>query len=306
MRTEWRQLDEITARPWLMDRIGQRAYDVIWHPLLALKFGVLSDTISAAWVWHRLHRVARSKGRMGYLHGGTAILLDTLTQSLTQQGVALWTGRPVTRLHASNGHVHSLELADGDVYECDHVISTVPVSVLSYLLPDGWDEYASELQRIQYVGVVCVIFKLASNVTHNFWLNINDSTISSNGIIEYTNLNPMERKDGHIVYVPYYMPTDHPLYLASDDEVVQRSWEALPQIAPGLNQRDVIAHRVFRSPYAQAVCATNFLRLIPSCEAPIRGLHLLDSVFLYPEDRTQSGLILKARECAARILKQTR
>jgi hypothetical protein len=53
---------------------------------------------------------------------------------------------------------------------------------------------------------------------------------------------------------------------------------------------------VFRAPYAQAICPTHFLRLLPSQRAPIEGLHLLDSAFLYPEDRSQSGLILKALE----------
>jgi len=305
MRTEWRQLDEIAARPWLIDRIGQRAYEVIWQPLLALKFGVLQDTISAAWVWHRLHRVARSKGRMGYLKGGTGFLLDTLARYLGERGVELHTGTSAVRVCATAGTVRGIELDGGCVFDCDHIISTLPLPVLAGLLPPDRDEFAGALRRIHYVGVVCAVFKLARNVTRDFWLNINDSAIQSNGIIEYTNLNPMEEKDGHIVYVPYYVPTDHPLYLASDEDVMRRSWDALPRIAPGLNKCDIIAYRVFRSPYAQAVCPTHFLPLIPDSEEPLRGLHLIDSVFLYPEDRTQSGLILKARACAARILKST-
>lgn len=305
MRTEWRQLDELAARPWLIDRIGQQAYETIWQPLLALKFGERLDAISAAWVWHRLHRVARSKGRMGYLEGGTGLLLDTLERRLRERGVALHPNTPVVRICDTGGAVRGLELADGSVFECNHVISTVPLPVLADLLPEGWRGYAAALRRIHYVGVVCVVFKLARNVTRNFWLNINDRAIQSNGIIEYTNLNPMGKTDRHIVYVPYYVPTDHPLYLAGDGEVVRRSWEALPRIAPGLRANDITACRVFRSPYAQAVCPTHFLPLIPDAEAPLRGLHLLDSVFLYPEDRTQSGLILKARACASRILGET-
>ena len=30
-RTEWTQLDEIVAKPWLIDRLGKRAYEVIWE-----------------------------------------------------------------------------------------------------------------------------------------------------------------------------------------------------------------------------------------------------------------------------------
>lgn len=297
-REEWRQLDELVARPWLIDRIGLRAYEVIWHPLLALKFGDLCDTISAAWVWHRLHRVARSKGRMGYLDGGSGLLLDTLVERIRKQGGVIHTERPVSRILTQDGRVRGLAFASGDVFECDRVISTVPLSVVARLLPTEYDGYIRQLQRIQYIGVVCAVFKLARPVTRNFWLNVNDSQIPCNGIIEYTNLNPLDGKHGHIVYVPYYVATDASLYQKSDEAVVEQSWAALRRIAPALRDGDLVAHRVFRSPYGQAICPTGFLKILPESRSPIEGLRLVDSVFLYPEDRTQSGLALRARECA--------
>jgi protoporphyrinogen oxidase len=298
LRTEWRQLDELVARPWLIDRIGRRAYEVIWRPLLALKFGELHTSISAAWVWHRLHRVARSKGRMGYLEGGTGLLLDTLMDRIQRQGGVIHTRRPVTQLVVDQGRVRGLSLADNAIYECDRVISTVPLTLAADLLPPGHEEYVRRLRRIRYIGVVCVVFNLGRPVTRNFWLNINDAHTPCNGIIEYTNLNPIGKAVGHVAYVPYYVPTDHPLYQADDHAIVGQSWAALRRIAPALREADLLSSRVFRSPYAQAVCPTGFLKMLPESRSPIAGFHLLDSAFLYPEDRTQSGLILCARECA--------
>ncbi len=301
MRKEWVQLDELTAKPWLIDRLGKRAYDVIWDPLLALKFGGYYDAISAAWVWHRLHRVAQSKGRMGYLEGGTGLLLDTLTERLQQIGVRIHPGRPVARIIEEQGRIAGLALADGTSWPCDRVVSTVPPPVLAGLLPEGWEGYAEALRRIQYIGVVCLVLKLKRPVSHNFWLNVNDARAPFNGIIEYTNLNPLEGKHGHIVYVPFYVATDHPYYRMDDDALVAKSWEALKRIAPALQDSDLLGRHVARAPYAQAICTTNFLKLMPAHRAPLTGLHLLDSTFLYPEDRTQSGHILKAVACAEDI-----
>jgi protoporphyrinogen oxidase len=197
--------------------------------------------------------------------------------------------------------ITGLELGTKDAYSCGAVVSTVPLDVLAGLLPQGWDGYAARLRRIRYIGVVCVSFKLARRVSNNFWLNVNDHRIPFNGIIEYTNLNPMQGRAGHIVYVPYYVPTDHPLYRMDDQELVQKSWEALKLLQPTLRDSDHLAHHLARAPYAQAVCPTGFLDLLPGPEAPIEGLHLLDSTFLYPEDRTQSGHVTKAWACAARM-----
>ena len=98
--------------------------------------------------------------------------------------------------------------------------------------------------------------------------------------------------------------TGHPLFARSDEELFRESWEALKVIAPQLRDGDVMAHRVFRAPYAQAICPTGFLNMLPQQPGPVAGLHLLDSVFLYPEDRTQSGLILRAN-AAARAIEET-
>ena len=297
-REEWRQLDELAAKPWLIDRLGERAYDVIWRPLLSLKFGAQHDRISAAWVWHRLHRVARSKGRHGFLHGGADLLLDALAGRIREHGGAIHTSRPVAGVLVDEGRVRGLHLADGEVFACDRVVSTLPLPVLAGMLPEEDSPFLQALRAVEYIGVACVVFKLAKPVTRNFWLNINDSAVATNGIIEYTNLNPLTGADGHIAYVPYYLATDHELFRESDEAIVRQSWEALRRVSPRLSDSDRVAHRVFRSDYAQAVCTTGFLGRIPDSRAPIEGLHLLDSVYLYPEDRSQSGLIARAFECA--------
>ena len=298
-RSEWAQLDELTAKPWLIDRLGRKAYEVIWEPLLALKFGAFHDTISAAWVWHRIHRVIRSKGRFGYLEGGTGLLLDTLWRALRTRGVAIHTGRSVTRILAEQGRVRGLRLQDGSEFMCDRVISTIPVTVLADLLPEEWAGYADRLRLIRYIGVACLSFKLKRRVSPYFWLNVHDARVPFNGIIEYTNLNPMAGE--HIVYVPYYVATDQPTYSEPDDTLVGRTWQALRVISPDLRDGDLIASHVARTPYAQAICQTHFLRIVPAVRTPVPGLALLDSVTLYPEDRTQSGSILKAYACAQEI-----
>jgi protoporphyrinogen oxidase len=112
-RTDWRKLDEIDARSWLIGRIGRRAYEIIWHPLLALKFGELHDEISAAWVWHRIHRVSTSKGRSGYLEGGTQLLIDTLLEGLAGRGVEVLTDHAIKSVEVQDGRVTGLGFESG-------------------------------------------------------------------------------------------------------------------------------------------------------------------------------------------------
>ena len=47
-RKDWLSLDRIAAKPWLIGKIGRKAYDTIWDPLLRIKFDEFHDQISAA------------------------------------------------------------------------------------------------------------------------------------------------------------------------------------------------------------------------------------------------------------------
>jgi len=298
-RRDWTPLDRIAAKPWLVRRLGQRAYDVVWDPLLALKFGEDAERVSAAWIWHRIHRVGRSRGRLGYLEGGTSLLLDRLTAELERAGVAIYAGRPVARLLADGGRVWGLELADGAAHPCDRVVSTLPLAALAELLPPESGELAATYRAVRYLGVACVSLKLRKRATRYFWLNVHDAAVPFNGIIEFTNLNPLAGE--HVVYVPYYVPTTSTIYRAEPESLVERTWRGVRRVSGELAESDLLAAHVARAPYAQAVCPVGFGRARPARRAPLAGLHLLDSVFLYPEDRTQSGNILRAIECAEEI-----
>ena len=104
-----------------------------------------------------------------------------------------------------------------------------------------------------------------------------------------------------MAYVPYYVPTDSPTYRMEDRALVELTWAGLRRVAGDLADGDLVACHVARAAQAQAICPQGFQASLPPSRAPLPGLFLLDSVFLYPEDRTQSGNILKAEAVAAEI-----
>jgi hypothetical protein len=67
-------------------------------------------------------------------------------------------------------------------------------------------------------------------------------------------------------------------------------------VNPALTGDDVVDFRVFRSPYAQAICPTGFKDRVLPVKTPVPDLYLLDSTQLYPSDRVLSALIGLARK----------
>jgi len=308
-RSQWQWLDQIPARPWLIENIGEQAYDVIWHPLLRVKFGDDYDKISAAWIWHRIWRVARSRRSLltpevfGYLQNGSATLCARLVEWLRERGAVLRAGAGVQAIQSENGRAAAVLLGDGQRIAADAVLSTVALPVLDRLLDSPPDPYFAALRQIRYIGVVCMLLNLRRPFSPCFWMNIHDRRISFNGVIEQTNLNHHLKQAGlNLLYVPYYLSTDQPRYHYSDADLLQEYTQALHTVNPSFQRDWIKEYFVFRSPYAQAICTTPFAAQVPAIRTPIPGLYLTDSTQFYPEDRTLSAAIRQGRRAAGHIL----
>ncbi len=302
-RRDWKLLDGLPARDWLISQIGREAYGTIWDPLLRIKFGDDHHTVSAAWIWHRIHRVAMSrrhlfeKEHMGYLENGSATVIDALADRVrSMPNVSIRTGIPVQTIHTENERVTAVELANSERLACSSVVSTMALAHFIHLVPTLDETYSRDLGEIEYLATVCGLLVLKRSITDSFWVNINDPEIAFNGIIEYTKLNDHPRFGGKtMLYVPDYLRTSHPRFSATDDELLEQFTAGLARINPAFDASWIEECQISRATHAQAICTVGFAAKVPEHSTPIKGLFITDSAQFYPEDRTISAAIRLGR-----------
>jgi protoporphyrinogen oxidase len=303
-RGSWDALETTSARDWIVGWAGQEAYDKLWKPLFDLKFYEYADDISAAWIWTRVKRIGNSRKSMfqeelGYLEGGSEVLVDRLVERIEAMGGQVRLSTPAIRVVTEEGRVTGVEALDG-FHPADAVISTMPTPLVSETIPDLPDDWKARYNAINNIGVACLIFKLRRSVTPHFWVNIAEPDIAIPGIIEFSNLRPMPNGEA-VVFVPYYMPVTNEKFRWSDQRLLDEAFAYIRRINPALGDGDILASRVARLKYAQPVCEPGFAAKIPPVETPIAGLQVADTCFYYPEDRGIAESVRLGKEMAARI-----
>lgn len=183
----------------------------------------------------------------------------------------------------------------------DKVVSTVPLPYVPELMPDLPSDVLATFQSIKNIAVVCVIAKLRKPVTENFWLNTNDPEMDIPGLVEYSNLCPL---DQHVVYVPFYMPGEHPKFKESDQAFLDKVRRYLKKINPALQDEDFLDLRASRYRYAQPICDPGYLTKLPPVALPVKGLWVADTSYYYPEDRGISESIGFGRNMAKMAARQ--
>ena len=298
-RTDWRPLDTVEAVGWIRRWVGEEAYEVLWRKLFELKFHDYTHGLSAAWIWSRIRRIGRSRyslfrEKLGYLEGGSTTLLAAMQQAIEARGGQIRLGTPVHRVIIAEGRVAGVAVAGGEE-PFDTVLSTVPLPYVPRLMPDLPEEILSRYRARRNIAVVCVIAKLRKAVTGNFWLNTNDPEMDIPGIVEYSNLRPL---DQHVVYVPFYMPGEHPAYAEADDVFIAKVRRYLKKINPDLADDDFLDIRASRYRHAQPICDPGYLAHLPPVKLPVACLWVADTSYYYPEDRGISESIGFGRDMA--------
>lgn len=285
-RKDWKPLDQIEATGWIRRWVGNEAYEALWRRLFDYKFYELSNNLSAAWIWSRIRRIGRSRydlfrEKLGYLEGGSSALLHALKTYIEDNSGEIRLSTPVSKVLLKDGKVTGVE-ASCMFHPFDKVVSTVPLPYVPSIIPDLPSSFLDAYRSVKNIAVVCVIAKLKKPVTENFWLNTNDSEMDIPGLVEYTNLRPL---DQHIVYVPFYMPAEHPKYKEPDSIFLEKVRRYLRKINPELSDLDFIELRASRYRFAQPVCEPGFLDRLPPVKLPIQGLWVADTSYYYPDDR---------------------
>lgn len=287
--SDWRALDKVSSTQWLKEGIGDAAYDVLWKPLFHFKFYEFQDSLSAAWLGTRIKRVALSRKslfeeRMGYLEGGSEVLLDVVAARIREMGGEIVLNAAVEEVAIEGSCIHGVRVG-GELERFDQVVSTIPLPYLTRMLPGLPADEAAKVAAIRNVGVVCVLLKLRKPFSHNFWMNINDPRIEIPGLIEYSNLNPLDGQSS-IVYAPYYMPQTHPKYGRDPQAFIDETIAYMKLIQPGFSEADVLASSAHRYEFAQTVCTPDFFAKLPPMRSAVKGLFMADTSHYYPEDRS--------------------
>ena len=225
---DWMVLEDKTAHEWLRELGGDNVYRIVWEPLLKGKFGPYAEQVSAVWFWNKLKLRGGSRGkggeeRLAYFKGGFVGLADALAQRIIDLGGRIETNAPISAITPVDGGWQTA--SSNGIITSDRVIVTTALPLIASMVRN-WanDSYIKSLERIQYIGNVCLVLELDRPLSKTYWLNVNDPNFPFVGVIEHTNFERAETYGGnHIVYLSKYLPHTDLMYSMTADELLDYS-----------------------------------------------------------------------------------
>ena len=302
----WITLESKTAHEWLKELGGENVYRVVWEPLLKGKFGCYAEQISAVWFWNKLKLRGGSRGkggeeRLAYFKGGFVGLAEALADRIRELGGRIEMNAPVSVITPVDG-IWQTMTPIGMVVS-DRVIATTALPLIADMVRSWADQdYVKSLERIQYIGNVCLVLELDRPLSKTYWLNVNDPSFPFVGVIEHTNFQRPETYGGnHVVYLSKYLPHTDALYAMSADELFDYALPFLQKMFPNMERNWIKRYHLWRARWSQPVVEKHYSHLIPAEDGPRKGFHICSMAQIYPEDRGTNYAIREGRKIGKRI-----
>lgn len=293
----WRPLEAYGAHHTLPRLVGKHAYKTLWEPLLAKKFSHHYHDISLAWFWGRIYK--RTK-KLFYPKGGFLQFAQHLADKASRQGAKIQVGISVEQIAK---HQQQFALNEGSE-KFDKVIVTLPNQKLHELYPTLPADYQQKLLAMPpLLGAVVLILRLSKPfLTDNvYWLNYADMDVPLLAVIEHTHfIEKRYYNNEHIVYLAHYLPTDHPWFHLTAEELRLALNATLLKIAPHY-QENLIGCHLFKTAYAQPVIGLNYSRMILPLQTPVQNLYLANQQQIYPWDRGTNYAVELGKRVAKEI-----
>ena len=311
---DWRPLEPYTADEWLREKLGGRAYEGLWNPLLRGKFGDYYDKVGMPWFWSKIQtRFASRKGLGGELLGYPVKSFEeifcSLKSKIESSGGRLCMETPVTQVIAVEGAATGLRFRRPDGTEAeeqfDVVLSTVPSFSFPSLI-ELPDDYRSRLDGVHYTAAVVLILEMSRPLTGIYWMNIVDRSLPFLGLIEHTNMLPKEWYGGrHVLYMTNYLDRTDALYKMTPEELLAHYTPHLTKFNPEFDKSWILDYHYNSLSAAQPIITTRYSERIPAHRTPVKRLYLANTTQIYPEDRGTNYSVRMGRKVAKMLLEDS-
>ena len=290
LHKDWRKLDRVPVRDYLVRYCGKGGFEKFWRHLLRCKYDGQFDTIPATAIWARIKRMSPSKGKkiawvgFGHLEGGYRTLVDTLAEHIRLAGGHARVGALVEQVVVENDRVTGL-VVNGRFEPYDVVVSTVAYPLLARMLPPTCSTYASTLAGQQYMGSICVTLVMKRRLSPYHCIYLLDERVPFTGVIETTHyIDPAQVGGRHLVYLSKYFAPGSAYRTMDLDAVRGEFTDTFCRMFPDVERADIEHVLVAREPFVDPIRSTTGEGYLPTRvdDAPVGGLLVANNSQIYP------------------------
>lgn len=253
---------------WIVSRFGRRLFEIFFKSYSEKLWGIPCDELSADFARQRIKQfslreallsaISPQRGkrhetlldRFAYPQAGTGSVYEKMAARFEQHGGELRLQCPVSRVLHSGFKVTGVELTTGEREAFDHVVTTMPLSLLTRGLENLPRDVEAAVDGLRFRNTLLVYLKVESDALFDDqWLYIHAPELKIGRVTNFRNWVPQiyGQEQATILAAELWCNSDDDLWKESDANLVELVEQEL-RSTQLLNQEHISDGHVIRLP----------------------------------------------------------
>lgn len=235
--------NELTFEGWVVKRFGRRLFELFFKSYSEKLWGIPCTQLDADFAAQRIkkfslgaallnaagmnrQRHATLVDKFAYPTEGAGMAYERMAANFEQLGGRLHLKRPVKRILHEGFEVRGLELLDGSQEKFDHVVTTMPFTLMVKGLTNVPEPVRTAVNRLKFRNTILVYLLVdGEHLFPDQWLYIHSPELKTGRITNFGNWAPATRPGGGktIVALEYWCYDEDSDWSATDEDLIDRA-----------------------------------------------------------------------------------
>ncbi|CAN5519754.1 hypothetical protein BH10ACI2_BH10ACI2_07010 [soil metagenome] len=224
---------------WVTSRFGKRLFDVFFKTYSEKLWGISCKELDADFAAQRIKKLSLLEAvknaffgggehktlvdQFAYPNGGTGMVYDRMAERFTENGGNLRLECGVNRVLTEGNRVKGLELETGERLEFDHVISSMPLSLLVSRLESAPEDIREKAGSLKFRNTILVYLKVDSvDLFRDNWLYVHSPSLKCGRITNFRNwvTNLYGDEKSSILCMEFWCNGDEEVWQLPDSDLI--------------------------------------------------------------------------------------
>ncbi|MFI5203797.1 MAG: FAD-dependent oxidoreductase [Flavobacteriales bacterium] len=231
-----------TFENWVVNRFGRKLFAIFFKTYSEKLWGITCKELDADFAAQRIKKLSlweaiknalfKSKknkhktlvDQFAFPIEGTGMVYERMAAFVRSHNGHVHVQTPVQRILVKNGSVTGLELANGEQPAYDHVISSMPLTLMVRTLPEVPENIVHEVNKLSFRNTILVYLEIqGKNLFPDNWLYIHSAEIKMGRITNFQNWVPeiTNGKETTIVVLEYWCNDPDAMWKEADDTLIE-------------------------------------------------------------------------------------
>ncbi len=289
-----------TFEGWVTNRFGKKLYEIFFKTYTEKLWGIRCNELDADFAAQRIKKFSLGEAmksalgiggkkhktlvdQFAYPTQGTGMIYERMQAYINSNGGKVLCNTPVKRVLKTDRVADGIEMMDGEILAYDHVVSTMPFTVMVKQLPGVPKEIEQLTNQLTFRNTILVYLHVdGKDLFPDNWLYVHSAELQMGRISNFRNYVPEinNGKETTIVALEYWCYNDDKLWSMSDEKLIDLAKKELEYT--GLNKGSKVTDgHVYKIARCYPVYSNNYKEILKPIERYLSAIQNLSVIGRY-------------------------